>query len=116
MTNLEAIAAQIEPFSISDDAYEKAFIDACAHFSVSAYSDDDYDADMVQVVALASMCCLNSLRVLTSENIGGISQSYDTNRLETMIKGIAKRAGLSASLVLDSDSGEDPVVGYTNCW
>lgn len=116
MTNLEAIAAQIEPYSLSDEACEKAFIDACAHFDATAYVDDDYSASAAQVVALASMCCLNSLRILSSENIGGLSQSYDTSRLETMIKGIAKRAGLSASLVLDDESGEDPIVGYNNCW
>jgi len=115
MTNREAIAADIEPYSLSDDAYEKAFVDACAHFGVSGAIDNDYTIELRRPCALASMYCLNRLRVLSSENIGGISQSYDTGEIDELIVGIAKRAGLSPALVMDDDLG-DPVVGYANVW
>jgi len=103
MTILEAIAAAIEPYSVSDEALEKEFIDAQAFFKTSGNGEDDYTASMHSVVALAAMSCLNRLRTLTNENIGGISQSYDTAKLIQAIKGIARRAGLSPLLVLDED-------------
>lgn len=107
MTNLEAIAAEIEPYSLSDESIEKSFVDAASHFDNAASSEDTYDGTMKQVCAYAAMLALNRVRVLANENIGGISQSYDVGKLEKRIRALAQSAGLSPDLVLadtDNDS------------
>lgn len=114
MTYLEAISGEIEPYSLSDESIEKAFIDACGRFAVFGDVEEEYDYSMKQPVALASMLCLNRLRVLESENVGGISQSFNVAKLEKRIRAIANEAGLSANLVL-ADDGES-IVTYQRIW
>lgn len=114
MTNLEALAGEIEPYSISDESLEKSLIDSCGRFGVNIEIDDDYEYRHKVVVAFAAMLCLNRLRVLTSENLGGLSQNYDVKKLEDRIKAIANESGLSADLVLD-DVNED-TVKYVSVW
>lgn len=108
MTNREAVAATIEPYSVSDDALDKALIDASERFGEFA-PDDNYSLGAKKCVALASMLCLARLRVLTAENIGGISQNYDVSKLDKAIKAIANDAGISPDLVA---SDEDNIVTY----
>lgn len=103
MTNLEAIASEIEPYSVSDEACETAFIKSVAHFGIIADIESEYNADMIKPVAYAGMICLAKLLTLESENIGGVSQSYNPSKLIAAIKSLAASAGLSASLVLDDD-------------
>ncbi len=105
MTNIEAVAATIEPYSVSDEAIQKALIDASAKFECP--SDAEYSLSAKKGVALASMLCLSRLRVLAAENIGGISQSYNVTKLDKAIKAIAKDAGISADLV---DTDDEDVV------
>lgn len=114
MTNLEAIAGEIEPYSLGDDSIQKSFIDACGRFGTSASIEDVYEYSMKQTIGFASMLCLNRLRVLSSENVGGISQNYDVAKLEKRIRAIAKDSGLSADLVLADDG--DNVVTYMPVW
>ena len=106
MTISEAIASEIQPFSTSDEAIEKMFIDAADKFSTSASVDDTYSVSVKKPVAYAVMRILYKMRVLSSENVGGMSQGYkDKNSLiDDMIKSIAKDAGLDADLVLNEDS------------
>lgn len=106
MTNREAISTEIEPYSLSDEAYETAFIKAQAHFGIKEGVDDNYSSDMIQAVAYAGMICLAKLLTLTSENVGGVSQSYNTQDVKAAIKSLAQSAGLSSSLVLDDDSDD----------
>lgn len=106
MTNREKIASMIEPYALSDDAYEGSFLDAAEHFGTSGEIDGSYTSSLRQTVTLAAMYCLRQLITLSSENIGGVSQSYDENDLKKAIKGLASSAGLSASLVLDDDSDD----------
>lgn len=115
MTNREAIATEIEPYSLSDEAYETAFIKAQAHFGISDGVDDEYSASMIQPVAYAGMVCLAKLLTLSSENIGGISQAYNTQKVVAAIKALAQSAGLSASLVLDDDTDEYGLTAV-KCW
>lgn len=115
MTNREAIASEIEPYSLSDEAYETAFIKAQAHFGVTNGVDDTYSSDMIQCVAYAGMICLARLLTLTAENIGGVSQSYNTQKVTSAIKALAQSAGLSASLVL-SDDEDDYGVTARKVW
>ena len=114
MTNREAIIGEIEPYSLSDESVEKSFIDAVGRLSSFGDIDSEYDYSMKQVVALASMLCLNRLRVLGSENVGGISQTFNASKLEKRISAIANEAGLSASLILADDS--DNSVTYMSIW
>ena len=106
MTISEAIASEIQPYSTSDEAIEKMFIDAADQFGVSASVDDEYSVGMKKSVAYSAMRILYKMKTLSNENIGGISQSYkDKNSvIDDMIKSIAKDAGLDAGLVIDSDS------------
>lgn len=109
MTNLEALIGEIEPYSLSDDSVEKSFIDACARFTPSTPGvSGNYTADNKKTIAYAAMMCLNRLRVLASENIGGISQSFSVSKLEKRIAAIAESAGLSPDLVL-ADGDENKV-------
>lgn len=106
MTISEAIASEIQPFSTSDEALEKMFIDASNKYDITASASDDYTVAMKKPVAYSAMRLLMKMRPLSSENIGGISQGYkDKNSLiDDMIKSIAKDAGLDADLVLNADS------------
>ena len=106
MTISEAIASEIQPFSTSDETLEKMFIDAADKFSITASVTDEYSVAVKKPVAYAAMRILYKMNPLSSENIGGISQSYknDKNLIDKMIKSIAKDAGLDADLVLNEDS------------
>lgn len=106
MTISESIASEIQPFSTSDETLEKMFIDAADKFSITASVADEYSVAVKKPVAYAAMRILYKMNSLSSENIGGISQSYknDKNLIDKMIKSIAKDSGLDADLVIDSDS------------
>ena len=106
MTISEAIASEIQPFSTSDETLEKMFIDAADKFSITASVTDEYSVAVKKPVAYAAMRILYKMNPLSSENVGGISQSYknDKNLIDKMIKSIAKDAGLDADLVIDSTS------------
>lgn len=106
MTISESIASEIQPFSTSDETLEKMFIDAADKFSVTASVADEYSVAVKKPVAYAAMRILYKMNPLSSENVGGISQSYknDKNLIDKMIKSVAKDAGLDASLVIDNSS------------
>ena len=108
MTISEAIASEIQPFSTSDETLEKMFIDATDKFSITASVADEYSVAVKKPVAYAAMRILYKMNALSSENVGGISQSYknDKNLIDKMIKSIAKDAGLDADLVIDSTSDD----------
>lgn len=104
MTNREAIAATILPYSLDENGLEKVFLDSAEHFGVTAGVDDEYiAATMKQTVALAAMFCLARMKVLSSEKVDVIQTTYDTKKLDQAIASIAASAGLSPSLV-DAES------------
>lgn len=108
MTISEAIASEIQPFSTSDETLEKMFIDASERFEIKASVNDEYSKVAKQAVAYSAMRILYKMRTLSNENVGGISQSYknDKNLIDSMIKSIAKDAGLDADLVIDNTSDD----------
>lgn len=114
MTNREAIAAEIEPYTLTEDGLEKVFIDSAAHFGISADIDDDYEISMQRPVALAAMRCLARLRVITSEKVDVISNTYNVDGINKAIASIAASAGLSTSLV----NADDDRFSLTSvrCW
>lgn len=104
MTNREAIAASIEPYSLSEDGLELLFINAAHHFGEeSADIDGEYTAAMLRPVALAAMRCLARMRVLQTERVDVISNTYDTAKIDKAIADIAADAGLDTSLVEADD-------------
>lgn len=116
MTNREAIASEILPYSLDDNGLEKLFLDSCDHFGISdIVVDDDYIvASMKRPVALAAMRCLARMRVLQTEKIDVISNTYDTEKLNKAIAAIAASAGLSASLVDAEDDNYN--ITAKSCW
>lgn len=114
MTNREAIAAEIQPYSLDDNGLEKLFIDCAAHFGVTGDVDDDYTTAMQQTVALAAMHCLARMKVLQTEQVDVIRNTYDTNKLNQAIAAIAASAGLSPSLVDAEDDNYN--LTAVNCW
>ncbi len=116
MTNREAIASEIKPYSLDENGLEKLFLDSCQHFGVTGKSvDGDYDsATMQRPVALAAMRCLARMRVLQKEQIDVISNTYDTGKLNKAIAAIAASAGLSASLVDAEDDNYN--IEAKQCW
>lgn len=116
MTIREAISGEIEPYGLSDESIEKAFIDSNGRFgdNNTLTIENDYSYAQKKVVAFAAMLCLNRLRELTSENIGGISQSYDVKMLESRIKAIAAEIGISPDLVLADDNSAE--IYYVPVW
>lgn len=114
MTIREAIIGEIEPYSLSDESIEKSFIDATSKFPVFGDIDCEYTSEMMQITAYSAMLCLNRLRVLSSENIGGISQSFNVEKLEKRIRAIANEAGISAEMVMKEDNENS--ITYMSVW
>ena len=115
MTNREAIASEILPYSLDENGLEKLFIDAAHHFGIEAEVDDDYSvATMQRPVALAAMRCLARMKVLQREQIDVINNTYDTGKIDKAIAAIAASADLSPSLV----DAEDDNYNLTakKCW
>ena len=114
MTNREAIASEILPYSLDENGLEKLFIDSAAHFDVEGDIDDDYTVEMQRPVALAAMRCLARMRVLQKEQVDVISNTYDTAKLNQAIAAIAASVGLSASLVDAEDDNYN--LKAVKCW
>lgn len=114
MTNREAIAAEIQPYSLDENGLEKLFVDSCTHFGATSDVDAPYSPDMQRPVALAAMRCLARMRVLQREQVDVLSYTYDTAKLDKAIAAIAASAGLSASLVGAED--ENYNLTAVKCW
>ncbi len=107
MTILTAVSAKIEPYSVSDEALEVNFTEAADFLGVSASVEDTYVVgEHLKAVTLAAMKILSGLRTLASENLGGLSNTYDRSQINAMIKALAKSAGLPLSLVGVDEGGE----------
>lgn len=117
MTNSEAIASEIQPFSTADETIEKMFIDAADKFNMQISVDDEYAVENKTTVAYAAMRILYKMKVLASENVGGISQSYKEKNtlIDDMIRSIAKDSGLDADMVIDTSS-DNYWLGAAKVW
>lgn len=115
MTIHEAIASSIEPYSLSDEAVDKAAMDAFYRFGgeENLNTENTYSPAMKKPCGFAAMLLLRQVITLQAENIGGISNTYKKD-VEDMIKGIAKDIGVNPDLVLDSDG--DNTVTYCSVW
>lgn len=116
MTVLTAVAAKIEPYTVSDEALEVAFAEAAERFGVPASVADEYSvSEHRKAATLAAMMVLSGLRTLGSENVGGLSTSYNYGQINAMIKALARAAGLSPSLV-GVDAAGEPTVTSVKVW
>lgn len=115
MTIREAIAASIEPYSLSDEAVDKAAMKAFYKYGgvTKLDTEGDYNPTQEKPCGYAAMLLLRQCLSLSSENVGGISQSYRDD-IYDMIKGIAKEIGINPDLVLGEET--DNVVTYCPVW
>lgn len=88
MTNLDALKAEVEPYSLSDDGYIKRLIDA--ELSEKA----DYVAANKLTIAKCAISILVSFLSLASEHLGPTSQSYDRKGLEQKLQALCAENGL----------------------
>jgi len=90
MTNLEALIAEIEPYTVSQNTAIRALVKADLVYSDTTSSDDD------TAIATATVDCLSKLLVLGSESEGGFSQVY-TDALKRRIRQICDQYSLDVT-------------------
>lgn len=93
LTKLDALIAELEPYTVSGGALRKALMDA----GVGLESEDYDSAADKRVIAVAAVNCLRKLVVLSSDSLGKSSQGYNVDRLKDRIKALCKENGLDAS-------------------
>ncbi|MCL4482178.1 MAG: hypothetical protein M1445_06110 [Bacteroidetes bacterium] len=99
MTNLEALKAEIEPYTLSKAALEKSLVDVGLTGSAN-YTDE-------MSVAKAVVKSLSKLVVLAKESEGKFSQDYAAGTLEKRILGICSKFGFDASEFVPVSSVSD---------
>lgn len=91
MTNLVALKAEVEPYSLSnDDGYEKRLIDA------NLTATGTYTVANKLTIAKCAIAILVSFLSLTNETLGPTGQSYDRKGLEERLRAICEENGLKA--------------------
>ena len=99
MTNLEAIQAEIEPFTLSRVALTKALTDV-GLVAIAEYND-------AKLVARATVKALSRLTVLAKESEGKFSQDYTAGEVEKRIVLICNEFGFTVSEFVISSSISD---------
>jgi len=89
MTNLEALLAECEPYTVSAKQAEKVLLD------IGVQPDDEYSSE--KSIAKASVHIISRFLSLNSESEGGFSQNYDTEGLKARISALCITAGLDVS-------------------
>lgn len=117
MTIREAVAAEIEPYVLSENAVDKAIKSSFYRFggNPNVNPEGDYSPVDDKQIGFAAMLLLGQLLTLTNEKVDVISNSYDNEDLKKSIQAIANRIGVSAGLVL-GDAGEDKVTYCGDMW
>ena len=82
MTNLDALMAEVEPYTVSPVAYSKRLVDA------GIDENAEYTIGNKKSIAICAVIILVSLLPLSSDNTGRASQSYDRKGLEERIKAL----------------------------
>lgn len=91
LSNLEALIAEIEPYTLSGGALRKALQDA------GVDEGADYTPTDKRGVAVAAVNCLKKLTVLSSDSLGKSSQGYNVDNLKSRIKALCKENGLDVT-------------------
>jgi len=92
LTNLDALIAELEPYTVSGAALRKALQDAGIEDEGATY-----DGTQKRGIAVAAIHCLRKLTVLSSDSLGKSSQGYNVDNLKARIKALCKENGLDVS-------------------
>ena len=90
MTNLEALIADVEPYTVSPLTYSKKLVDH--HIDETA----NYTPENKVKIAKCAISILVALLPLASDSTGRASQSYNKEGLEDRIKVLCDENGLDA--------------------
>lgn len=88
MTNLEALMAEVEPYTVSPSTYSKKLVDCSISESAT------YTAEQKRPIARCAISILQMLLSLSSDSTGRSSQSYNREGLEERIKALCKENDL----------------------
>ena len=88
MTNLEALIAEVEPYTVSPLTYSKKLADR------SITEDAAYTPENKVEIAKCAISILVALLPLASDSTGRASQSYNKEGLEDRIKALCEENGL----------------------
>ncbi len=99
MTNLEALLAECEPYTVSSKQAEKVLLD------IDVQPDEDYTSE--KSIAKAAVLIISRFLSLNSESEGGFSQNYDTEGLKVRIRTLCQTAGLDASRYVSQSTISD---------
>ncbi len=93
LTKLDALIAELEPYTVSGSSLRKALADAGVQTETENYDP----ATDRRTIAVAAIHCLRKLTVLSSDSLGKSSQSYNVEQLKNRIKALCRENGLDAS-------------------
>lgn len=102
ITILEALMAEIEPYTAAQVVCKKALMDAGV-----TDADTPYTEDCKKTVAKAAVDVLKRFWVLNSDSVGKSSQSFNVEGLKRRIKDLCGKAGLEADEILEISSITD---------
>jgi len=97
LTKLDALVAEVEPYTPSGSVLRKALADNGVSDETGSY---DPASDKI-TIAKAAIAVLRKLIVLSSDSLGKSSQGYNTENLKARIASICKDCGLDASNFVD---------------
>jgi hypothetical protein len=103
MTNLEAIYAEVKPYSADALDCEKALMGACKRTGTPLEIAGTYDVENELTIALAAVLVLYKYMTLSAEKEGEWGQNYHDN-LDKRIKALCNANGLDASEFVNPDS------------
>lgn len=109
ITVLEALLAELEPYTPSQVMCKKALIDAGM---MGFAADTTYTEDCKKTVTVAAVKVLKKFLVLSSEGLGKSSQSYNIEGLKKRIRELCNEAGLDADELLEIPS----ITDGSNLW
>jgi hypothetical protein len=99
MTNLEALLAECEPYTVSTKQTEKVLLD------LELQPEEEYSSE--KAIAKAAVYIISRFLSLNSESEGGFSQNYDTEGLKTRIRALCQTAGIDASRYVSQSAISD---------
>lgn len=108
ITILEALMAEIEPYTAAVVVCKKALMDAGCEDGIDA----PYSTDCKKTVAKAAINILKKMLVLSSDSQGKSSQSFNYEGLKKRIKDLCAENGFEADDVLELSS----ITDGSNLW
>ena len=108
LTKYNALVGELEPYTPSALAIQKAMADA----GITGYQEA-YDVGKDKImIATAAILCLKKMIVLSSDSIGKASQSYNAEMLQKRIEALCNENGLDSSDYVEVSS----ITDGSNLW